>query len=159
VAERVRPPRLESRGLASALHETAIRCGLPVDLTIDPSVAAELPAPHVIELYRIAQEAIGNAVRHARPSQIEMHLDRAGDALRLTIADDGTGFDATHATLEDQRGLGLAGMRERAALIGARLEILSAPGSGTRIVLLVPLPARAIATVALDPLPHRETRP
>jgi two-component system sensor histidine kinase UhpB len=134
VAERVRPPRLEERGLASAVHEMAVRCGVPVVMEIDPSAAADLPANHVIEVYRIAQEAVGNAVRHARASEIEVRIARTGNDLRLTIADDGIGFDPR----EEHPGLGLTGMRERAALLGARLRIASQPRAGTRVELRLP---------------------
>jgi signal transduction histidine kinase len=136
VAERVRPPRLEARGLASALSEMALRCGTPVTLDLDAEVAAGLDPAFVLEIYRIAQEAIGNAVRHGAPSSIALRLDRTPRGLRLVISDDGTGFDPRQAA---PRGLGLTGMRERAALMEGRLRIVSRPGHGARVELVVPL--------------------
>lgn len=135
VAERVRPPRLEARGLASALHEMALACGVPVALELDPVVADELSAVQVLEVYRIAQEALGNAIRHAQAREITMRIERATHGLRLVISDDGIGFDARRVS---PRGLGLTGMRERAELLGGRLRVSSRPGGGTRVVLLVP---------------------
>jgi signal transduction histidine kinase len=155
VAERVRPPRLEERGLASAVHEMAVRCGVPVVMDIDPSAAADLPANHVIEVYRIAQEAVGNAVRHARASEIEVRIALTGNDLRLIIADDGIGFDPR----EEHPGLGLTGMRERAALMGGRLRIASQPRGGTRIELRVPtVPAVAPIATAREPVAPVEGR-
>ena len=136
VAERVRPPRLESRGLGSALHEMALACGVPVALEIDPVVANELAPAHVLEVYRIAQEALGNGVRHAHATEITVRIRRAPHGLRLEIRDDGIGFDPRRV---DPRSLGLTGMRERAALLGGQLRISTRPGSGTRVVLLVPV--------------------
>lgn len=152
VAERIRPPRLEARGLASALHELALGCGLPVAINLDPAAAAELPPAHVIEVFRIAQEAIGNAVRHARASAIAVELDRVHGALRLRIADDGIGFDADRAG-----GLGLTGMRERTALMGARLRIGPGRSGGTVVTLVAPLPRVADGVAGTVPEPAGPT--
>lgn len=140
VAERVRPPRLEARGLASALHELAVGCGLPTRVDLEGCAAVSLPADDTIEVFRIAQEAIGNAVRHAGASEISLVGERIGGTLRLAITDDGSGFASTTA-----RGLGIDGMEERAALLGARLRIASEANRGTTVELQVPLP---------DPEPH-----
>ena len=110
-------------------------CGVPVAIEIDPSAATDLPATHVIEIYRIVQEALGNVVRHAHADETTLTLDRAGRNLRVVIADDGIGFDPRRET----RGLGLVGMRERTALMGGRLRIASSIGGGTRVELRVPL--------------------
>ncbi|MEP6470325.1 MAG: sensor histidine kinase [Chloroflexota bacterium] len=136
VAERVRPPRLEARGLTSALHEMARSTGSLVAIEVDPAASEALPPPHVLEVYRIAQEALGNAVRHAHAVHIVISVDRVHDRLRLRIVDDGGGFDPRHT---DSRRLGLTGMRERAVLMGARLRVTSSPGNGTAVTLLVPL--------------------
>ena len=89
--------------------------------------------------FRIAQEAITNIERHARASRVEIALRRAGDELELEIRDDGTGFDAD-AAWSRARGasIGLFAMRERAALAGGRLDILSQPGRGTTVRLRFP---------------------
>jgi len=103
-----------------------------------------------VTVYRIAQEALTNALRHARAIETTMELTYSSDSLRLCIHDDGRGFqpeDASRAAQapirpdvpEPRSGLGLLGMRERAALIGATLDITSAPGQGTTVALAVPL--------------------
>jgi signal transduction histidine kinase len=108
----------------------------------------------VLEVYRVAQEALGNAVRHAHAHEIAIRIERAPHGLRLQIHDDGIGFDPRHV---DPRGLGLTGMRERAALLGGRLRVASRPGSGTRVVLLVPLTPAVqpppAPVPAIEPLP------
>jgi two-component system CheB/CheR fusion protein len=94
-------------------------------------------------LYRIAQEALNNVTKHARATHVGVLLERRPDALVLIVEDDGQGFadDAVHASLEGPgRGLGLVGMRERAALIGGRLDIETAPGRGTTVIVQLPLP-------------------
>jgi signal transduction histidine kinase len=97
-------------------------------------------------IYRIAQEAISNAQRHACASHAEIELAYLPGTLRLSVDDDGHGFDyaakmngaqRASAAPEARSGLGLLGMRERASLVGAHLEIASALGAGTRVTLLV----------------------
>jgi two-component system sensor histidine kinase UhpB len=86
-------------------------------------------------VYRVAQEALSNAGRHSGAGRIEVTLRRRQDGgVELTVADDGRGF----AFEESQRGLGIAGKRERALLVGARLTIESRPGAGTTVRLVVP---------------------
>lgn len=137
-AERIRPPRLEERGLASALRQMAATCGAPVELDVDRRAAQGMPAETVLEVFRIGQEALSNALRHAAASHIRMRLatipGRAGGLL-LEVSDDGGGFDPANV---GPRRLGLAGMRERAATIGATLGVQTAVGRGTRLTLLVP---------------------
>ena len=89
-------------------------------------------------VYRIAQEALSNALRHAHATAVEMRLDLMPDAVRLSVQDDGVGFDASAET----EGLGLLGARERAAARGGRLSVSSAPGRGTRVELWMPLEAK-----------------
>jgi signal transduction histidine kinase len=94
-----------------------------------------LPLETKEALYRIAQEALHNVVKHARASKADLKLEcEAGDIV-LEISDDGAGFDSS----EDFSGhLGLKSMRERVARLGGRLRIESAPGRGTRIRALIP---------------------
>ncbi len=89
------------------------------------------------ELLRIAQEAISNAVRHARPTLIIVTLRWDPPNLVLQIADNGSGF--SKALLEQSDGVGLGSMRERAAQIDAKLEIQTAVGQGTSIIVTVPI--------------------
>jgi signal transduction histidine kinase len=157
-AERVRPPRLEERGLESALQEMARSCGEAATLQIERGVADGLTPEVTLEVFRIAQEALANAVRHAASTEIRLTLEPIRGGLLLQAVDNGRGFDPSQ--VGPQR-LGLAGMRERAATIGASLRVTSAAGRGTRVALLIPLSAatsgldRALAPnpVAADQLP------
>ncbi len=100
-----------------------------------------LPPKTEAELLRIAQEAVANAVRHAKPERIAIEIRFGARDLEMTIEDDGSGFDGLpHPQSSGPEGhFGLAGMRERAAEIGGTLTIDSAPGKGTRVTASVPL--------------------
>lgn len=136
IAERVHPPRLAERGLASALQSMASAPGGRVQVEIGPDADLRvLSADTELETYRIAQEAVRNAVDHADAQHIRLSLDRRSTGLRLVVVDDGQGFDP--ATV-DPRRLGIVGMRERAAAIGATFRIESAPGRGTWVRLAIP---------------------
>jgi signal transduction histidine kinase len=90
--------------------------------------------------YRIMQEALNNVRKHANATQVDLSLKRHKDSVRMIISDNGKGFN-TKSAKKKRTGFGLVGMRERAALIGATLEIESTPGQGTTIYVSVPLPA------------------
>src|SRR5207248_712455 len=94
-----------------------------------------IPAAISTPLLRIGQEAIANALRHADPQHLTILLAYGKTTVRLAVTDDGIGFVKSG----DLLGFGLRGMRTRAADIGARLEILSQPGAGTRVEVTVPL--------------------
>jgi signal transduction histidine kinase len=101
-----------------------------------------LPLPIETALYRIAQEALINAVKYARAAHIDIRLEANGAGVRLSVRDDGVGFDPHRlpATAEAGRaGLGLFGMRERATLLHGTLEIHSQPAHGTEITVHLPL--------------------
>jgi signal transduction histidine kinase len=106
---------------------------VPVELTLEG--AAELPADMKIAVYRIAQEAFNNIVKHASATQVWVTLRAGDDQLALSVRDDGRGFDSA-TTPDDHMGLRI--MAERAASIGARLRIDSAPGRGTEVALSWP---------------------
>lgn len=133
----LRPGNIEEHGLIQALrtHSASLsgRIGLPV------LVEAELPERPPIDveetLYRIAQEALHNVVKHASARQVRLELGRAGDGVRLRVIDDGRGFDP--AQVPDGH-LGLAGMRSRAERLGGTLTVASSPGTGTTIEVVVP---------------------
>lgn len=129
----LRPPMLEEEGLVGALQQRlqAVegRTGLQVHLVVDGEI--DLPAPVEEGLYRIAQEALNNALRHAAATSVAVHLQADGEGLELDVQDDGAGFDVAAAA--DRGGLGLASMRERAEALGSRLEIVSRPGAGTTV--------------------------
>jgi signal transduction histidine kinase len=96
------------------------------------------------DLFRIAQEAIQNAVSHAGPGRIEVKLRYQGGVAVLTVFDDGCGFTPTTAAGAAEGHFGLLGMRERAARLG-RFRLTSAPGQGTTVEVTVPLPGAGIA--------------
>jgi signal transduction histidine kinase len=110
-------------------HEATVR------LAADDAVV--LPEEHEAVAFRITQEAVYNALRHARAGTVEVRLGTEGARAVLEVADDGSGFDASET--EHQGGLGLASMRDRACSIGGELTIDAAPGQGTTVRLEVPL--------------------
>lgn len=136
VARQLRPTALDDLGLRAAIAGLVEQLDLPglsavFDCEDDPS---GLDPDIQLVIYRVSQEAIGNAVRHSGASRIEVKLARRGDSFELTVKDDGSGFTFDQAT----SGLGLGGMRERAILVGGELDIESRSGLGTTIRLLVP---------------------
>jgi PAS domain S-box-containing protein len=133
----LRPGNLEQDGLIHALrtHTAALqgRIGLPVVVTSE--VGERLPIELEEVLYRIAQEALHNIVKHAAARQVRLDLAPVGDGIRLRIEDDGRGFDP--AAVPDGH-LGIAGMRARAEKIGISLTVRSTPGKGTTVDIVVP---------------------
>ncbi|MEO8272927.1 MAG: sensor histidine kinase [Chloroflexota bacterium] len=141
LATRLRPARIDQLGLAGALHDLARTAGCAVSLEVAPAAATVgLLAPGAaVEVYRIAQEALANVARHSGAEIAEVSLTMRDErTLRLAISDSGRGFDPA-ATRDN--GLGLAGIRERAALLAANLTITSTPGAGTTITVDVPIGA------------------
>lgn len=142
----LRPPLLDDLGLVAALQwhvdVQARRAGLEprFDATLQE---ARLPAEVEIACYRVAQEALTNVVRHARASRLVVELAREDGALRLSVRDDGVGFDVLAARERAGKGgsLGLLSMEERAQLLGGRLEIASSSGRGTEVTAWFPLGA------------------
>jgi signal transduction histidine kinase len=96
-----------------------------------------LPGPVEQALYRIAQEALNNAIKHARASRVRLKLKLSHSVVRLECEDNGVGFDL--GTGRQKGGLGLSGMDKRAASVGGKITITSRPGRGTLIVTTVPL--------------------
>lgn len=127
-------PRALERLAQTTTEATGIRVRCEIE---HPS--GRLPAPVEAGLYRIAQEALANAVRHAAPTAVTIRLVADGASVRLSIADDGHGFDPnTAGDATEGKGFGILGMRERAALLGGSLEIQSRPLSGTQVIVTVP---------------------
>jgi two-component system sensor histidine kinase UhpB len=138
LARQLRPTALDDLGLRAALagHVRELARQGVVDADFEAAGAlGELPADVQIVVYRVAQEALSNAVRHAEAEHVSVELDREGDEVRLAVADDGHGF----AFDRIGTGLGIAGMRERALLVGGDLQVESRPGEGTRVQLRVPI--------------------
>ncbi len=150
VAFRLRPARLRETGLVAALGELSLAAGLPVDFSADASLLRPdlLDPAREVDTYRIVQEALGNAARHARSDRIQVSVRRADRLLRVEVADAGIGFDVTGT---DGRGLGLASMRDRASAVRGHLQVRSRPGAGTVVRLDVPLADGVLA--ALDEIP------
>ena len=142
----LRPGNLEQEGLITALrtHSAALqgRIGLPIVVTSD--LAERLPIEIEEVLYRIAQEALHNVVKHAAARQVRIEVGRSAGDARLRVVDDGKGFDPGAVP---PGHLGLAGMRARAERVGGRIDVRSTMGSGTTIEVSVPL-AVAAATPA-----------
>jgi two-component system, NarL family, sensor kinase len=132
----LRPPVLEDLGLGDALASLA-RSIAQVPVTVDAD-DDRLPEHMEIALYRIAQEALQNVVKHARAASAVVSLCCTIDRAVLRVADDGRGFDVA-ARPDDASSYGLASMAERAELIGGRLTVTSRRGVGTTVTASVPL--------------------
>jgi signal transduction histidine kinase len=136
----LRPVVLDERGLCSALREYAERFRkehpLEVELIL-PAEAGRLPAALETALFRIVQEGLANAGKHARARQVRIRLSRDAGGVKLEVADDGQGFDP--AAPRSGMHLGLAGIRERVVQLGGRFAIDSSPGHGTALTVLLPL--------------------
>lgn len=146
LARGLTPVTFDRGGLARSLAELARRSqhtyGVRVQCTADPEAQVGLSDSAAMHLYRLAQEGIANAARHARARDIDVVLARRERRGLLTIADDGEGI----ALAPEQQGMGLRIMRYRASMIDGTLDIFTAPGRGTRISCDFPIGAAADAT-------------
>jgi len=131
----LRPTALDDLGLRAALSNYlqawSARTGVAAELHTSGLLDDRLAPDAETTLYRIAQEALTNVAKHSRASSVEIILDRRPDHVLLVVEDDGAGFDPAART----QGFGLLGMQERAALVGASLQIESSPGQGTSILV------------------------
>ena len=137
IARQLRPEALEDLGLQSALAALAVEFGEHAGLRIDRRLVPGLPLSQEQELvvYRIAQEALTNVARHANATEVQLHLERTGRQVVLTVRDDGRGLPA--AAFRSSHGI--RGMRERAMLIQAQLTFAAPPAGGTEVQLSIPL--------------------
>jgi signal transduction histidine kinase len=135
----LRPPAVEAEGLAVALakHVDVLRRAQRREIALDVAGDAPVAARVEVEAFRIAQEALHNALRHSDAEHIEIVLRCEADGLTLTVTDDGSGFDAGDAEVRSRR-LGLTTMAERARAAGGALAIESRHEAGTTIRLRVP---------------------
>ncbi|MEV5903099.1 sensor histidine kinase [Streptomyces sp. NPDC052127] len=136
LARRLRPGVLEDLGLISALTSLTTEFSTHVGLRVVRRFDTGLPAldqPTELVLYRVAQEALTNAARHAEAGQAEVSLRHTAEEVVLAVVDDGRGTGVA------REGAGIRGMRERALLIGATLDVISQPQAGTQVRLTVPL--------------------
>jgi signal transduction histidine kinase len=137
----VHPAVLDDLGLDAALRRLARDAshGNGIDIDVNTTPNAEPLPPNVAGvLYRVAQEAVRNAVRHAAPNHVRITLLQTSSTVTLEVSDDGRGFDLESAE-QERRGMGLLSMRERTALIDGDVDIKTAPGDGTTVVAVVPL--------------------
>jgi signal transduction histidine kinase len=134
------PSILDDLGLVEAVQAECDRVAEQSALSVE-LVAEGVPVPTPTGaarcLYRVAQEAMRNVVRHAQARRIDVGVRRVRNGLRLTVRDDGVGFDL-HVP-RTRRTLGLASMRERVRVAGGKLTVESAPGRGTKVTAWVPL--------------------
>ncbi len=135
----LRPAALDDLGLGPAIESLAKRQaaigGFTVDLRLDLPTGQRLPRDTETAIYRIAQEALSNAVKHAHAHRVHLRVDQRAHDIELAVQDDGRGFEPG-ATGE---GFGLTGMRERAVLAGGQLSITSEDGGPTRVTAVLPL--------------------
>jgi signal transduction histidine kinase len=137
----LRPPILDDLGLEAALRSLARSLGEASGMTIDVDVGPlpELDGDVQTLLFRIAQEALNNAAKHAQATHVLLRLVARGGFLQLQVADDGIGCDPDRMVASG--GSGLGGMRERLRLYGGQFELHSAAGEGTRLRAIVPVGA------------------
>jgi signal transduction histidine kinase len=151
----LRPAALDEIGTEAALRSLAQRAesrfafevAIDIDLAYEQGRATTRHHPDLeTAIYRIVQEALTNANKHASPSRVTVDLVEDETTVELRIRDDGRGFDPTARA----EGFGLAGMRERAELLGGTLDIRSPPGEGTRVEVTLPAHRRAEAGAATE---------
>ena len=144
----LRPAMLDNLGLLPTLlwHFERYTSQTNVKVTFEHiGLEGRRFAPRVeTTAYRIVQEALTNVARHAGAGRVEVSLKSSNGSLNLVVTDDGKGFDALH--LSESEGLGVAGMRERATLVGGFLEVQSEPQKGTRVCFKVPIDGQPGAT-------------
>lgn len=129
------PPALDQLGLAGAVRRQAERFGGPPTVTVQTEGDLDaLPAAVEVAAYRIASEAVANAVRHADATRVTVSLRELADGLEVEVVDDGRGIDAGAPG-----GVGLVAMRERSAELGGSCTVGAAPGGGTRVHALLPV--------------------
>jgi PAS domain S-box-containing protein len=139
IASDLRPLILDDLGLVPALEwltqSFTERHGVPCTLDVDPKL--DLQEPYATAVFRMAQESLANAAKHARAKAVEVRLTRSGEQIVLAVVDDGVGFQ-TGATVAPT-SLGLAGLRERAKLLRGTIRVSSEPGQGTRVEARIPM--------------------
>jgi two-component system sensor histidine kinase UhpB len=136
VARQLRPEALDHLGLASALTALTSRFSEQTRIQVRRSIEPlpPLSAEAELVLYRVAQESLTNAARHADASQVELRLTRTGSGVELCVTDDGCGLDGGGSD-----GYGIRGMRERALLVGGELAVSDRAGGGVEVRLTLPL--------------------
>ena len=138
----IRPTALDDLGLPIALSNFVAswkaHFGVIAELHISGMEFDRLNGETETVLYRVLQEALTNIAKHASAAHVDILLERHSDHVSLIVEDDGAGFEMDHQNGGHERGLGVIGMRERAALVGGSLDIESQPGKGTTVVVRIP---------------------
>ncbi|HEX3085235.1 MAG TPA: PAS domain-containing protein [Pyrinomonadaceae bacterium] len=137
---RLHPSKLDHLGLASAIKSLCEQIDASGKLRVylhQQSFTEPLPKDITLCLFRIAQETLRNAVKHSQAKHVRVMVQMSGGVVRLTVTDDGCGFDMRSPTFAE--GLGFVGMRERLRIVGGELEINSQRAQGTRIEVTIPL--------------------
>lgn len=136
----LRPTILDDLGWIPAIRTLAEgvskRTGLEVKF--ETSVKGRLPGAHETVLYRVVQEALNNATKHAKARRVRIEVHRSGSTLRCAVHDDGVGFDQADLQSKRTKGLGLVAMRERVNAIGGTFSVNSARGGGSKIFIQIP---------------------
>jgi signal transduction histidine kinase len=150
ISHTVHPRVLDDLGLPAALRnlgrETERHTDVPIAVDV-PLITRPMPQTSASVLYRIAQEAVTNAIRHASPSAVEIRLLVDDQTATLEVTDDGDGFEMTDAS-RTGGGLGIFSMRERVALVDGMFDLVSGPGMGTRVRATVPVAGDSTRGVA-----------
>lgn len=137
----LRPAALDDLGLGPAIESLAKRQaaigGFAVVLDVDVESERRLARDAETAVYRIVQEALSNAVKHAHAEAVSLRVKQLPDRVQVAVEDDGCGFEPDGV----RDGFGLTGMRERALLAGGRLWVTSAEGGPTRVAAVLPLPS------------------
>jgi len=145
LSHELRPTVLDDLGLVPALEflvqGVSERAGIPI--AVEGPKSPRLPAPVEVAMYRVVQEAVRNATKHAVANRVDIRLAVLADEVRCSVKDDGRGFDVPAAlNRKGDRGLGLIGMRERLNALNGQLTIDSSRGRGTEIRITIPLGER-----------------
>jgi signal transduction histidine kinase len=142
LAWELRPAALDDHGLAAALpvfvREWSEHYKIPVEYRAKHLSAGQLARDAEVVFYRVAQESLNNVLKHAHATRVDVLVERRDGAVRMVIEDNGVGFDLTEKDETRDKGIGIIGMHERAALIGGTLQIESQPGQGTSVYLEAP---------------------
>src|SRR2546428_4743070 len=144
LSHELRPTILDDLGLVPALEflSEGVSKRTKLQVTVEGSTIGRLAAPVETALYRIVQEALNNATRHAKASRATIRLEQNSHLIRCLVSDDGIGFDVPVVlSRKGRQGLGLIGIRERLNAIGGAYRIISAPGQGTTLQVEIPLEA------------------
>ena len=141
------PRELADEGLGAALRSAV--AGSAMTVVIDTRGVARLPAPVEAALYFCGMEAVQNAAKHSGAGTVSVQVDENAERWRLSVTDEGTGFDQTHATATS--GVGLANMRDRLDAVGGTVDVMSSEPTGTKVTAVIP--RTNVTTTAYEDLP------